>query len=175
MDLTLVLRLTRTELTIVLDNIIMGIHLLGAVIWIGGMFIGVLIRQGLAKAWANDHRSYEISAGEIDKFPGRVIWAGFAAAVLTGIYNLTWYVPGGLGGLLSFLPYAPWLLAKLVLVGVLIVCNVIYVVYVRPAYQHGVHKSWSPEQLRGLLRLNNWLTFICIAASFAIVFVSAFM
>ena len=163
------------NLAVAIDNLVLGVHILGACVWIGGMFIGVLIRQGLLKAWGTDHRSYEISAGEIDKFPGRVIWAAFAVTVLTGLFNLTWYVPGGLGSLFSYLPQAPWLVAKLVLVGIVIIANGVYLVWIRPAHMRGADKGWSPEQLRGVLRLNNWLTFIAIAASFAIVFVAAFM
>lgn len=162
-------------MNVMVANAVLGVHVIAACLWLGGMTFDVLVRRGLRNVWKGDERSYAVSTKAVGGLPGRVIWAALAIAVLTGLYNLTWYVPGGIAGIFSYLPQAPWLVAKLATVGTVLVACGLYFLRVFPRMRRANREGWPSDKLKPILWENYLFTYICIAASFVAVFVAVFM
>ena len=100
-----------------LQGLLLGVHILGATIWVGGSVVLGMATMVLS-------RDREGGAGRIPELGRRVVpllWTVLAAPVATGLDNLRWYVPPGTGWT-SWVgpPEGPILLAKLILVSVMV-------------------------------------------------------
>jgi uncharacterized membrane protein len=139
------------------------------------MVFDVLVRRALRRAMRGDEQRHSLLAGEIARGPGRVVWGALFVTVLTGIYNLTWYVPGGLWNVLSYLPQAPVLVAKLSVVGTVLTASGIYIVFVGPRLKRAGDPGLPAERVQRWRRENLWLTAIATGGSFVAVFVAVFL
>lgn len=95
-------------------GLLLGVHILGAAIWVGGTFaLGILVRAfpSVGARSAEDDERIERLARALS----RVLWPALAVTILTGLGNLTSLFPGGPTAWYGS-PAGPVLLAKFVLV-----------------------------------------------------------
>jgi uncharacterized membrane protein len=100
-----------------LDLAILLIHLLSAVIFVGGSYFMWLVVVPASHLITHDESQRTQIVGKIAKEFGRIVTPTLVILVVTGIYNATWYLPS-----VSALIYYPGtiLLSKMILVALMI-------------------------------------------------------
>jgi len=111
---------------IVLNLVVLWVHLLSAVIFIGGSYFMWFVVVPASRLMTQDESERTQIVGKIAKKFGRIVNPTLVILILTGIYNATWYVSS-----VSSLVIYPGtiLLTKMGLVAVLI-----FLVYLNNAY-----------------------------------------
>ncbi|MDG7008665.1 MAG: CopD family protein [Nitrososphaerota archaeon] len=101
----------------VLDIVVLWVHLLSAVLFVGGSFFMWLVVVPASHLIARDESERTQLVGKIAKQFGRVTSVILIVLVLSGVYNVSWYLPS-FGALFSY--PGTILLAKVILVVALI-------------------------------------------------------
>ena len=77
------------------DQAILGLHVLGALVWVGGsVALGILVAPTLRRS-REASRSDVASVSRAARRLSWVMWPGLALAIVTGLHNLAWYLPAG--------------------------------------------------------------------------------
>lgn len=104
-----------------IDTIVLWIHLFSAVIFVGGSFFIWLVVMPASHRFAKDEAERTQMVGKIAKDFARITNPTLAILVLTGIYNISWYLPS-YQDLFAFQTYGEKVLfIKAVLVVILII------------------------------------------------------
>jgi uncharacterized membrane protein len=83
------------------------IHVVEAVIWVSGTSsIGIVV-WNLRRTFPSDPETVYRAASSIGRAFGRVMWPALAVAIVSGLPNLSWYVPAGENW--TEVPDAAWL------------------------------------------------------------------
>ncbi len=154
-----------------LAALVLGIHIAAAAVWVGGVVsLGVLsVAVRAFKGLDEGFRSRLIV--HLAQRLSWVIWPALLVAILTGLYNLTWYLPGGLSSLPSSSDL--YLMAKAGLVGLVVVLSAFHTLAVSPAIRRGVVSGMDPARLRRARALNGILGAVILMASLIILFLAA--
>lgn len=96
-----------------------------------------------------------------------VVWPALLVAIATGLFNLTWYFPGGLG--LGSVLDDPWVVAKIAVVGVVLLAAGLLTLVTSPRLGEARARGVSLATLRALGRRNRDLGLISTGASAAAV------
>lgn len=99
-----------------LELVSLYVHIVSAIVFVGGsLFIWLALSPGLNDAGL-DERSKGVVLAKVSRRFGKVVDVSLAILILTGLYNVTWYLPS-----LDFASTAGRILAaKIVAVGVLV-------------------------------------------------------
>lgn len=109
------------------DAVVLWIHLLSAVFFVGGSFFMWLVVVPSSRLISEDESERTKVVGKIAKRFGRMASGVLVVLVLTGIYSATWYLPST--GALFDTYYGNVLLTKIVLVAVLLALIYLHNVY----------------------------------------------
>jgi len=110
-----------------LDIIILWVHLLSAVLFVGGSFFMWLVVVPSSRLMTDDESERTQIVGKIAKRFGRITNIVLIVLVVTGIYNASWYLPSPSA---LFDTYAgSILLAKIILVVALLLLIYLHNVY----------------------------------------------
>jgi putative copper resistance protein D len=110
-----------------LDALILWVHLISAVLFVGGSFFMWLVVMPASRSFAQDESERTQTVGMIAKRFGRLTAPILVVLVLTGVYNASWYLPSP--GALFTTPGGGVLLAKSALVVALFVLIYLHNVY----------------------------------------------
>ena len=153
-----------------LDAIVLGIHIVGATIWVGGTIALGITALALRGPPLDDPHAYSVTVTRVARRLSWVMWPALAVTVVTGLYNLSWYLPNGVSGL----PNASAILVeKLWLVGFVILVSGLHTFVVSPVLRHRLEAGASASDLRGLRRLNGILAGLSLVGSVGILFLAA--
>jgi copper resistance protein D len=157
-----------------LDTAILWVHLFCAVLFVGGSFFMWLVVMPASHRFAKDESERTQIIGKIAKDFGRITNPILAILVLSGIYNVTWYLPS-FAYLFSFKSYAASVLfAKVVLV----------VILVALIYAHGVYygrrivrlaREKDVEGLRAVRRKSRIISFTNLALMIVILILAVML
>lgn len=153
-----------------LDAIVLGVHLTGAAIWVGGTIALGLAAGALRGPPLEDARAYSTAVTRVARRFAWVMWPALVLTILTGVYNLSWYLPGGLADL----PNAPTvLLEKMWLVAFVVLVSGLHTFLVGPLVRRRLRADGDAAGIRGLRRLNMALATLSLAGSLGILFLAA--
>ena len=112
-----------------LNTLVLWVHLFCAVLFVGGSFFMWLVLMPASKSFAKDESDRTQIVGKIARQFGRITNPILLLLVLTGIYNVSWYLPS-YEYLLSFKSYE----ATVLFVKVIMVALLMALVYAHGAY-----------------------------------------
>ncbi len=110
-----------------LRNLVLGIHLFSAVLFVGGSFFIYLVLEPVSRATIANESERTALIGKVARRFGRFVTPLLLVLIATGIYNASWYLPPGWDVLAT--PEGQLLAAKSVAVLALVV-----LVYVHGRY-----------------------------------------
>ncbi len=152
-----------------LQAAVLFLHLFTAVIFVGGSFFMALVVVPASRLITEDESQRTQIVGKIARTFGRVSIPTLIVLILSGLYNLSWYIP--LSDLLDTY-YGQVLTAKIVAVGILLV-----LVFVHNAY-YGMKtiqlaKEGRFEELRNLRRRSRIVSYANLALMVVILALAA--
>lgn len=157
-----------------LDTAVLWIHLFSAVIFVGGSFFIWLVVMPASHRFANDESERTQIVGKIAKDFAKITNPALVILVLTGIYNISWYLPS-YQDLFAFQTYDEKVLfIKAVLVVVLIVL----------IYAHGLYygkkivklaQERNVEGLKAVRKRSRIISFANLALMVAILILAAML
>ncbi len=155
-----------------LQGLLLGVHILGATIWVGGSVVLGMATMVLSR----DREGGADRIAEVGRRVGPLLWTALAATVATGLYNLTWYLPPGTGWTSWIgLPEGPILLAKLVLVSVMVAAAALHSFVLGPRLMSLRRRGSPPTRLRRLSRWNRFLALLSTVAGVVVIFLAALL
>ena len=145
-----------------LDTLVLWIHILAAISWVGGMiFVAFILGPYVRRAFPPEQRTPLLAAvGKRFSFLG---WSAIFTLICTGIYNATRFL--GSWDALFATVFGHILLVKIALVGVMIVLSIIHDFFLGPRQRDLGQKmlqaqasfSKAPsEPVSALQRLRRW-------------------
>ncbi|MHB2035367.1 MAG: CopD family protein [Nitrososphaerales archaeon] len=156
------------------DTIILWIHLFSAVIFVGGSFFIWLVVMPASHRFAKDESERTQIVGKIAKDFARITNPTLIILVLTGMYNISWYLPS-YQDLFTFQTYDEKVLfIKVVLVAILIVL----------IYAHGLYygkkivklaQERNVEGLKAVRKRSRIISFANLALMVAILVLAAML
>lgn len=151
------------------ETVVLGIHILGACIWVGGTFaLGVAVAALARTGPPGDPRISEQTSA-LARALGWIMWPALGVTILTGGLNLTWYLPPGNW---EATPQGHWLMAKFLAVGLVLVTAGGHSFVVGPRIRR-LRAAGAPEEsLRRIRRLNVILGAASAVASAAVIFLA---
>lgn len=148
----------------IIEAIILWLHLMAAIVFVGGSFFMWLVIVPVSHQIAEDEAERTKIVSRIAKRFGLVASISLIILVVTGIYNATWYLPSlssisGKGGAI--------LLIKVVLVAIMIVFIYIHNVYfgrriTRLANEGKVEELWRTRRKSRVISAINLLLMTAI-------------
>lgn len=75
------------------DWIVLTVHVLGAIVWVGGTISLGIVVWGLRRTFPNDPGMVRRIASRIGRTFAWVMWPALGVTIATGLANLSWYVP----------------------------------------------------------------------------------
>lgn len=154
-----------------LDTLVLGIHITGAAIWVGGVVALGALTFGLRGAPFDDPRIRSLAIARLARPLARVMWPALIVTVLTGLYNASWYLPAGSAPLAT--PQGMLLATKAGVVAFVIVVGGLHTFVVGPRIRRGI-EAGTPDSTLGSLRgWNAALGAATLVGSVAILFVAA--
>ena len=154
------------------DTIILWIHLFSAVLFVGGSFFIWIVVMPASHRFAKDESERTQIVGKIAKDFARITNPTLIILVLTGMYNISWYLPS-YQGLFAFQTYDEKVLfIKAVLVVILIVL----------IYAHGLYygkkivklaQERNVEGLKDVRKRSRIISFANLALMVAILILAA--
>jgi len=151
------------------ETVVLGIHVLGACIWVGGTFaLGIVVAALARTAPPGDARVAE-QTGAIARALSWIMWPALAITILTGGLNLTWYLPPGDW---MATPQGQWLMAKFLAVAVVLLTAGSHSFVVGPRIRRLRKAGATEDQLQGLRRWNAALGAASAVASAAVIFLA---
>lgn len=73
--------------------LVLTLHVLGATIWVGGTILLAAVVAGVRQAFPSDPDSVYRVTSQIGRAFAWVMWPALFVTVVTGLANLSWYVP----------------------------------------------------------------------------------
>ena len=134
-----------------LDALILGIHITGAAIWVGGVVALGTMTVALRGAPFEDPRIRSLAIARLARPLARLMWPALIVTILTGLYNASWYLPSGVSLLAS--PQGMLLVTKAGLVAFVVVVGGLHTFVVGPRIRHRI-EAGDPDS--ALTRLRGW-------------------
>jgi putative copper export protein len=154
-----------------LDAIILGIHITGAAIWVGGVVALGTMTVALRGAPFDDPRIRSLAIGRLARPLARVMWPALVVTILTGLYNASWYLPSG-ASLLST-PEGMLLVTKTALVGFVVVVGGLHTFLVGPRIRRRIEAGGPDASLARLRGWNAALGAATLVGSVGVLFLAA--
>ena len=149
--------------------VVLAIHVLGAIIWVGGnLSLGVAV-WALRRTLRDQPETLARVTSEVGRSFAWVMWPALAATLATGMANLSWYLPAGEDWTAS--PAAPWLLLSVALAVLMVVAAGLHTFFVGPGVRRLRERGASSTQVDAQIRINRGLEGVTIVTAVLIVLV----
>jgi uncharacterized membrane protein len=147
-----------------LADAVLALHVVGALVWVAGTFgLGVVALR--ARRAVGDSRVAAERVARVARRLSGVLWSALAVTILTGIYNLTWFLPNGWS----------WsnevghvLLVKFALIAVVVTAAGLHSFWVGPRLRRDRAAGVPEERLRGARRASAALGALAMLSSLAV-------
>jgi len=154
-----------------IDAVVLGIHITGAAIWVGGVVALGAMTFGLRGAPFDDPRIRSLAIARLARPLARVMWPALVITVITGVYNASWYLPAGTA-LLST-PEGMLLATKAALVAFVIVVGGLHTFWVGPRIRRQIEAGAPDAALSRLRGWNGALGAATLVGSVGVLFLAA--
>ena len=134
-----------------LDAVVLGIHITGAAVWVGGVVALGVMTVALRGAPFDDPRIRSLAIARLARPLAKVMWPALIVTILTGLYNASWYLPAGASLVNS--PEGMLLLTKAGLVGFVVVVGGLHTFVVGPRIRRGIEGGLTDS---AFVRLRGW-------------------
>jgi uncharacterized membrane protein len=149
------------------QTIVLGIHVLGACIWVGGTFaLGVVVAALSRGTPPGDPTASERTA-TVARALGWVMWPALAVTIVTGGINLSWWLPPGNW---TATIQGQWLVAKIVVIGILLLSAGGHSFLLGPRIRRLRREGVAENRLGTLRRINAAFGVISATASVLVIF-----
>jgi len=155
----------------VIDAIILGIHITGAAIWVGGVVALGVVTMALRGAPFDDPRVRSLAIGRLARPLARVMWPALVVTVLTGLYNASWYLPAGSNVLST--PEGMLLATKAALVAFVIVVGGLHTFWIGPRIRREIEAGASDATVARWRGWNAALGAATLVGSVGVLFLAA--
>ncbi len=153
-----------------LDSLVLGVHLVGASIWVGGSIALAVTTAALARHHRSEPEAAVPLVAAVARSMSWVMWPALGITILTGLYNLSWYLPPG-----TSLGAEPVLEAKVLLVGLVLLTSGLHTFVIGPRLRRRREAGASPASLAPWRRANLLLALLSMVATFGVVLLAAFL
>jgi len=150
-------------------SFLLGVHLVGASIWVGGSVALGVVASVLGR---NARPGAADDLARIARRLGQVMWPALLVAIVTGAYNLTWAFPSGIDPASTA---GRWLTVKFALVGIVLVAGGLHSFALAPRLRSARESGRREEDVRRLVRWNRDLGVLTTVASVSVVIAAAFL
>lgn len=133
------------------QNLVLGIHLFSAVLFVGGSFFIWLVVEPASYAAVPDESARTVLMGRVARRFGRLVTPLLVVLVASGLYNASWYLPHGTGWLAT--TAGRLLAAKSVAVVVLIALVYVHGRYFGPRIV-ALARAGRTDELKAVRRLS---------------------
>ena len=154
-------------MTIDVDEVVLFIHIVGAAVWLGGTVSLGIVAAAVHSVLGKDRTTYTRVMGRIGRSLGWTMWVALILTILTGLYNLTWYLPDPTWAAIMALP---WLLAKLALVTLLVLLSAVHSFVLGPAIRHRAERGSAGALLGELRSLDRAISIASLGVTLLVVF-----
>ncbi len=157
----------------VLPALVLGVHIVGAALWVGGsIFLGLIVR--VFPAAEDRSPAEEARVAEIARATAWVLWPALVVTLATGVLNFEFvYAPDPADWLST--PSGPFLAAKLVVVAVMVGTAAAHSFGVGPRIRRRRAAGATFAELRPLRRLNGVLGGVSALAGILVLLLAAFV
>lgn len=135
--------------------LLLTVHVLGAVIWVGGTISLGIVVWGLRRSFPNDPETVYRTASRIGRAFAWVMWPALAVTIGTGLANLSWYVPPSENW--TGVPAADWLSLAMGLVVLMTATAGLHTFVVGPRIRTLRDRHAPPAETSRLQGLNHGL------------------
>ena len=151
------------------QTVVLGIHVLGACIWVGGTFALGIVAATLSRSGLPGDPGVAEQTASVARALGWVMWPALGITILTGGVNLTWWLPPG-----NWMATAQgqWLMVKFLAVGILLVTAGSHSFLLGPRIRRLRASGATGAQLRGPRRWSVALGAASAVASAAVIFLA---
>ncbi|MCI4352769.1 MAG: CopD family protein [Thermoplasmata archaeon] len=151
------------------ESVVLGVHILGACIWVGGTFALGVVAAALGRSGPPGDARVAEQTVSVARALGWVMWPALGITIVTGGLNLSWWLPPGDW---MATPQGHWLMAKLVVVGLVLVTAGSHSFLVGPRIRRLRGTGATTAELRGLRRWSAALGAVSAVSSAAVVFLA---
>ncbi|MDQ7028707.1 MAG: CopD family protein [Ardenticatenia bacterium] len=153
------------------------LHILMAVIWLGGILFLVLVLVPVTRRWGDRRRTARFihEVGEQFRWIG---WVGFGMLLMSGLFNLAYRGYGWadvVSGRLWQGPFGRALAIKLALFGVVVVLSALHDFVIGPRTTRLWEEHPDDPQVARLRRQSRWIGRINLMLALLIVWMAIFM
>ena len=152
-------------------TVVLGVHVAAAATWVGGSVALGVVGITLRGSAGPDGRESSERVAEIGRNLGWVMWPALGIAILTGLYNLTWFLPPG--GSIASSPQATVLWAKFLAIAVVLGTAGPHTFVVSPKVRRLRSAGAPATEIDRWRRRNLALAIASTIASFAVIFCAA--
>lgn len=154
------------------DAIVLWVHLFAAVLFVGGSFFMWIVVVPASHLLTEDESERTRIVGRIAKQFARIVNPALLVLLVTGVYNVTWYLPSMSALLTSYAGHL--LLAKLTAVAALLVLLYVSNVYFGRRITR-LAREGRLEELKVLRRTSRLVSFANLGLMAVILLLVAFM
>ncbi len=147
--------------------VVLTVHILGAIIWVGGTIGLAVVIWGLRRAFPNDPETVQRVASEVARAFAWVMWPALAVTVATGLVNLSWYVPPAVNW--TGVPGGEWVQTAEGLVVLMAVVAGLHTFLLGPRIRRLRTRGTPPATYASLRGLNHALEGISLVAAVLVV------
>ena len=147
--------------------LVLTIHVLGAILWVGGTISLAVVIWGVRRSFPNDPETVQRLAAQIGRAFAWVMWPALAVTVLTGLANLSWYAPPSQNW--TGTPGAEWVDIATALVALMAVAAGLHTFAIGPWIRRLRERRVPPGVCRPLRVFNHLLEGVTLIASVLVV------
>ncbi len=157
---------------VTLDEVILFIHILGATIWVGGTLSLGIVAAAMGSMLRDQPALYSRVMSRVARSLGWTMWFALIVTVLTGLYNLTWFLP-----VLNWsaITSSPWLEAKIFLVFFLVLASGVHSFVLGPSLRKRAERH---PPAAGIARWRRWdrgISILSLALTLGVLFAAVML
>ncbi len=147
--------------------LVLTLHILGAIVWVGGTISLAVVVWAVRRSFPGDAETIYRVTSEVGRGFARVMWPALALAIVTGLVNLSWYVPPTPNW--TGLPGPFWVNLSAGLVTLMAVTAGLHTFVVGPRIRRLRARATAPSQRSGWSGLNHALEGTTLVAALLVV------
>ncbi|HUZ80323.1 MAG TPA: CopD family protein [Thermoplasmata archaeon] len=149
--------------------LILVIHVLGAIIWVGGNISLAIAVWGIRRSFPNQPETVSRVISEVGRAFAWVMWPALAATLATGLANLSWYTPPAENW--TGIPGAEWIVTSFAVAALMVISAGLHTFVVGPRIRVLRSRRTPSPQLTTLVRFNHVLEALTLMTAILIVIV----
>jgi uncharacterized membrane protein len=156
------------------DEIVLFVHILGACVWIGGSISLGIVAAAVHSVLGSDRQLYSRIMSKVARSLGWTMWGALLVTIVTGLYNLTWFLGTPTPSLSTILANS-WLTAKILLVLFLVLTSAVHSFVLGPAIRRAVQSRPAGGDVSRLRRLDRSISILSVLITLGVLFAAVML